>query len=373
MKIALIIFRIGPSHGSILQTYALTRTLEKMGHDVSIIDRQMPIDFFSASITILKRIGSKILGRHKGPVFYFEEYPPQMMSNLDAFVNKELKKRRFLRARTERQLSKIVDQDYDVYIIGSDQVWRPKFVYNIYYYYLDFLPSDNRAKRIAYAPSFGVDFWEYTEEQTKKCKELAKLFNAISVREYTGVHLCEKYLGVSAEHVLDPTMLLTQSDYEALISQDSNAKENYIAYSVLDDSERSKEILNQISSCLNLPLKRINRDPKSPINNERYIEPGIETWLSGIRDASFVITDSFHATVFSIIFHRPFFTINNTMRGSSRFESLLEMVGLKNRIIYDVNDISTNDISTNLNWNDVDGRISKMRLKSVKYLKDNLR
>lgn len=61
------------------------------------------------------------------------------------------------------------------------------------------------------------------------------------------------------------------------------------------------------------------------------------------------------------------------MRGSSRFESLLEMVGLKNRIIYDVNDISTNDISTNLNWNDVDGRISKMRLKSIKYLKDNLR
>lgn len=81
----------------------------------------------------------------------------------------------------------------------------------------------------------------------------------------------------------------------------------------------------------------------------------------------------FHATVFSIIFHRPFFTINNTMRGSSRFESLLEMVGLENRIIYDVNDISTNDISTNLNWNDVDGRISKMRLKSIKYLKDNLR
>lgn len=370
MKIALVIFRLGPSHGSILQTFALTRTLEKLGHEVTIIDRQKPIDYFSASITIFKRFGSKILGRHKGPFFYFGEYSPQVMSNLDVFVNEELKKRRFLRVRTERQLSKIVNQNYEVYIIGSDQVWRPKFVYDIYYYYLNFLPSSDRAKRIAYAPSFGVDFWEYTEEQTKKCKELAQLFNAISVREYTGVNLCEKYLGVSAVHVIDPTMLLQQNDYEMLIHQIDNTKENYIAYSVLDDTEKTKEILHKVSNKLRLPLKRINRDPKSLDKKERYIEPGIESWLSGIRNASFVVTDSFHATVFSIIFNKPFVVIMNEKRGSARILSLLNIFGLDNRIVKS----SEEEIDTNIaiDWGIINSIKKEWQMKSFEFLEEAL-
>lgn len=106
---------------------------------------------------------------------------------------------------------------YDAVIVGSDQTWRPKYSPNIYDFYLDFISKDKRIKRIAYASSFGVDDWEYSAEETKKCAKLSKLFDGISVREQSGIDLCKDHLGVDSELALDPTLLLNKDDYVTLI------------------------------------------------------------------------------------------------------------------------------------------------------------
>src|SRR5690606_26995758 len=99
------------------------------------------------------------------------------------------------------------NRKFNAVIVGSDQTWRPKYSPNIYNYYLDFLKDNNQIKKLAYASSFGTAEWEYTTEQTEKCKTLAKQFHAISVREHTGVDLCREKLGVEAIQLLDPTLL----------------------------------------------------------------------------------------------------------------------------------------------------------------------
>ena len=372
MKIALVIFRLGPSHGSILQTYALYKILKRLGHEVTIINRQPNVKVLSTLKKCASRLKHRLIGDYRGPVFYTGDYSPQSMINLNEFVDNNFKDD-LVTIVSEKELNKVKNNEYDAYIIGSDQTWRPEYVCDIYYYYLDFLPRNNKAKRIAYAPSFGVDVWEYDEIQTKKCKELAHLFDSISVREQSGVELCKKYLDIEAEHVLDPTMLLKREDYEKLIQKASEEDENYIAYSVLDDTESTSEILDIISGKLNLPLKRINCNHHSPNKRFCYAEPSIEDWLNGIRNAAFVVTDSFHATIFSIIFNRPFLTIGNIERGMSRFSSILNQMGLQGRLITSSN-IEGYECLVNepIMWERVNQTIEEIRQKSINYLVRNL-
>lgn len=105
---------------------------------------------------------------------------------------------------------------YDAFVVGSDQIWRPHFFPHIEEAFLSFARGWD-VKRVAYAPSFGTDTWEYSAAQTARCARLLKDFDAVSVREQSGVALCRRHLGVSARHVPDPTMLLPASDYSAII------------------------------------------------------------------------------------------------------------------------------------------------------------
>ena len=213
MKIALTVYRIGPSHGSILQTYALYRTLYKMGHEVSILDRQNNLSVYRILRNIARRIKGRIFNSYTGPVFYTKDYSSLSMKELNTFIQKNLRASTITFSK-KRELNIIVNSNnYDCYIIGSDQTWRPKYVYDIKYYFLDFLPTSYSVKRIAYAPSFGTNEWEFSPSLTAECKEYISRFSAISVREDAGVSLCKKYFNVQATHVLDPTFLLSQEDY----------------------------------------------------------------------------------------------------------------------------------------------------------------
>src|SRR5690606_19494961 len=213
---------------------------------------------------------------------------------------------------------------FDAVIVGSDQTWRPKYSPNIYNYYLDFLEENQQIKKIAYASSFGTAEWEYTTEETEKCKKLVKQFDAISVREAAGVDLCKNKLGVDATHLLDPTLLLTADDYSEIINRPKENKELFTY--VLDESKEKQDFINEVSQKLNLKQHTnqgisFNANVKRPL--EELIKPPLETWLQGFRDAEFVITDSFHGTVFSIINKKPFISLVNVERGASRFESFL--------------------------------------------------
>ena len=369
MRIALIAFRFGPSHGSILQSYALYTVLKRMGHSVTIFDRQPGLDLKSTFIGCVSRIKHRLIGDYYGPVFYSGDYSRKSMAHIKGFINKYLAKD-VESFRSAKALQRLLKNRYDAYIVGSDQTWRPKYVYDIYYYFLGFLPIHSKAKRIAYAPSFGVDDWEYDEIQTMRCKELAQLFDAISVREQSGVALCKKYLDKDAVHVLDPTLLLKREDYETLLPYRSFDEEHYIAYSVLDDSEKTQEVLEFIRLELKLPLRRINKSSFNERGNN--VEPAIEDWLMGIRDADFIVTDSFHATVFSIIFNRPFLTIGNRGRGLSRFSSILNLVGLHDRLFLGDYSNSQPLLSDNIDWDIVNQRLDIHRQLSIKFIENSM-
>src|SRR5690606_22144408 len=210
---------------------------------------------------------------------------------------------------------------FNAVIVGSDQTWRPKYSPDIYNFYLDFLENNNEIKKLAYASSFGTAAWEYTEEQTQRVSELAKQFHAISVSEAGGVDLCREKLGIEAVHLLDPTLLLTAEDYSELINQPKTNKELFTY--VLDESKEKQDFIQFIGKELKLKqhtnqAQKFDAKVKRPL--EELIMPPLEGWLQGFRDAEFVITDSFHGTVFSIINKKPFITLVNVKRGASRFE-----------------------------------------------------
>ena len=233
--------------------------------------------------------------------------------------------------------------------------------------FLDFA-KDWKGKRIAYAASFGVDNWEFSSEETRICKELAKSFNAISVREDTGVGLCEEYFGIKAEQVLDPTLLLHSSDYVKLIKEASLQKNNrkLFAY-VLDKTPEKIAFVEKVAKEKGLQPNYINLsfgDIREPV--KQRILPSVEQWLSYFYDAEFVVTDSFHGCVFSIIFNKKFVTIGNEERGMSRFKSLLSLLGLERRLCTNLSDIDSSIlIGENI---DYEMRLSLLRQKSMQFL-----
>lgn len=370
MKIALIVFRIGPSHGSILQTYALYQTLQRMGHEVTILDRQRHFSVYRMLRSVLGRIKGSILKTYNGPIFYFKEYPDTTMKELCHFVQKELSSNT-ITFNKKSKLDAIVQQGYDCYIVGSDQTWRPKYVEDIKYYFLDFLSPDSLVKRIAYAPSFGTDEWEYSLKLTEECKTLLSRFSAISVREDDGVALCKKYFNAQATHVLDPTLLLSREEYISLIEKTYTESNQILAFSILDKSELATKIIQKVSAELDVKLYQINASHNCTASG--WIEPSIDKWLGGIYNSKFVVTDSFHATVFAIIFNKPFITIINSARGSSRIKSLLSMFGLENRMVNSLDQISDHLLFSPIDWKTINQIIAVEKDRSINWLKEVLK
>lgn len=369
MKVALVAFRYGPSHGSILQTFALTRVLESMGHQVTIIDRQRPIKWHDVDNCFRRVARSIIKGKCSVADFYLGSFPKSMMDNLNVFIDEQLRLQT-ISFSSERELKRIGAGDYDAYIVGSDQTWRPKYVYDVYNYFLDFVPVNRMVKRVAYAPSFGTKEWEYTQEQESKSRKLLSVFNGVSVREDDGVILCKKHFSVDAKHVLDPTMLLKGADYLQFVKEHTG--ENYIGYNFLDLSPEKMAMVEMMSKSLGLASRQlISMGDESRSHKER-IAPSINDWLSGIYNSQFVLVDSFHATVFCILFHKNFVTIGNVQRGLSRFTSLLKMVGLENRLVTSDSDLSKLMTIPSIDWNRVEEKVSIMRESSIDFLKTSL-
>ena len=232
--------------------------------------------------------------------------------------------------------SDIKESEYDAIIVGSDQVWRPRYfgIKQIGNAYLKFAEGWN-IKRIAYAASFGTDEWEYTAKQTSGCGRLLRMFDAVSVREDSGVRLFRERFGVGARHVLDPTMLLDKNDYVKLFETvgTPNSKGNLLCY-MLDETEEKRGVVRRIADEKGLTpfnVKSQSDSIASPIGER--IQPPLERWLRGFYDAEFVVTDSFHACVFSILFGKPFVAVGNADRGMSRFNSLFSMFGLEDRLV----------------------------------------
>ena len=335
MKIGILTLPLHTNYGGILQAYALQTVLERMGHEVHVIEKEkrpLSINKYKMPLTYGKRIAKNLMGK-KVPIFYEQKYnreQPIIRQYTDQFIEK------YIHLIKYKEFSDIKESEYDAIVVGSDQVWRPKYfgINQIEQAYLRFAENWN-IKRMAYAASFGTDEWEYTTKQTSICGELLKKFDAVAVREESGVQLCKEHFRVEAQHVLDPTMLLEKEDYIKLFEANNTPKSqgNLLCY-FLDETDEKKELIKRVAKekrLIPFNVKSKSEDINSPISDR--IQPPLEQWLRGFYDAEFVVTDSFHACVFSILFKKPFFVVGNITRGMSRFVSLLDMFGIVDRII----------------------------------------
>lgn len=376
MKIAVYTLPIITNYGGILQAYALQQTLIKLGHEVVLINRKRTYPPFI--ITILSRLKRRVFKHHSNIILTRNQQRYIAVNSTD-FINRNINLSTPIRNRNDL-VSYFENNNYDVVIVGSDQVWKPQTYADISISFFDFLKKDNKIKRIAYAPSFGRDKWEYSDEETKKCSKLVNLFSAVSVREDSGVDMCKTYLNCNAEHLLDPTMLLEKSDYVKLLADvDLETKKKTLYTYILDVSTEKKKIIDEVAKKKN--IKEFSYQPKKPmfktdevkIKLDDLVFPPVENWIKGFYDAEFVITDSFHGTVFSILFNVPFIAIGNKRRGMARFESILKMFGLQERLITNIDSYNIEYLlHSNIDWDNVNRILNEERNKGMQFLKQNI-
>lgn len=373
MKVGVITLPLHNNFGGILQAYTLQKVLRDLGHNAVLIDKSRYVSlgpWYIKYPIYIKNAILKFIMRQKvevRPDVEINKIPKTIAQHTEPFINKYIK-----RIYT-KDFSNIKKNKFDAFIIGSDQVWRPRyFGQRIENAYLDFAKEWN-VKRIAYAASFGAEEWEYTNEQTCTCSELLKIFNAVSVRESLAVEFCKERLGVKVEHVLDPTMLLTKENYINLfnVAGITQSEGDLFCY-ILDNNPENSNIIESIARERNLNPFYVNsryEDPNAPL--EERIQQPVEKWLRAFYDAEFVITDSFHACVFSIIFNKPFIVFGNKERGMARFESLLNMFGLEDRLVSSLNETKT-VLEKPIDWDRVNNIHKRLKKESLFFLKKNL-
>lgn len=332
MKIAILTLPICINYGGILQAYALQTVLESFGHDVFFLNlRYERNPFWLRFLVNCKRI----------VYFYFFNKVTNLSPKETRFVTKEVARFVVNNIKLGRPIytqdglyKEYKKHKIDLIIYGSDQIWRPAYAPNIYYYFGSFVRSD--VKQISYAASFGIEnASEYNSEQLHKCTDLLKAFSSISVRESSGIDICKNAFKATAECHLDPTLLLTIEDYQKLITRvgTKESKGNLLVY-ILDDTEEKQNLILKIAKAHSLTPFYLNLDVNDTnIPIEKRVLPSVEQWLRGFCEADYIVTDSFHGCVFSILFKKQFISLGNKIRGTNRFESLLKIFGLEERML----------------------------------------
>lgn len=371
-KIAILTQPLKSNYGGIIQNYALQKVLKNNYFNVITVDRDYP-EFSKIKLT-LSFYKRKILSflKNNNNVVLSKKNLKEILSNSTNFIETNIN--RTSKIRNEKALTDVFDTNhFDAVIVGSDQVWRPMYSPNIYNYYLDFLIDNKNIKKIAYAASFGTEQWEYDKDQTQYCKELVEEFDLVTVREKSALKLVENNFNVKAHFVLDPTLLLSKEDYNDLIYYEKSLINNKGIYTyVLDRNSDKNNLISNIEEILD--KKSFFCQPKFSTNQpisktiEDYKYPKVEQWLKGFNDADFIITDSFHGTVFSIIYNKPFIAIANKERGASRFESLLEELGLLDRLVYSNTEVTEELIKRKIDFDSVNSKIKMLKEQSLQLL-----
>lgn len=353
MKIGILTQHFLLNYGGIIQNYALQQVLIKLGHRPLTFEHDTCYGYFKWLLRSIKCIFK---------AQSFKDLPARPVYKGRIGQKNFIK---FILAHIQSvPISKFTPSltkyyGIEAYVVGSDQVWRPAFNLGerLENMFLDF--ADDNVKKIAYAASFGTSEWEFTKAQSITCSALAKRFDVISVREDSGVTLCQEHLGVNAVHVLDPTLLLNKEDYLKICACIPKGKRHLFVYSLVV-SDKLIAIAEQVAKFMN--LKIIIMEAGSKVKKE----DSIEQWLAHFRDADFVVTDSFHGMVFSLIFNVPFNVVINKSGGVSRYISLLSQFALQDRIIEEA------PLMNMINWNEVNEQLSRMRTQSIDFLKKAL-
>lgn len=369
------------NYGAVLQAYALTKQLKKWGTFPEIfnyqyntgsqivatefeVDRSIKARLkyvFSGDITITQKILYRYARKKRNAqreLFkkFVQEYVPIDLLKEVSYENLKSK-----------------ELEYDCLICGSDQVWNPLIHanQNDAGFFLQF--GGEKCKRIAYAPSFGVA--KLPEQAKSTLKEYTDKFTALSVREQSGAELMKEVCGRDVPVMLDPTMMVDDSIWTGFNKMPKGIPSQYILVYRFGKMEYMEEYIRRCEAKLKIPVLEI------PVSIESYgrghkllFGVGPEEFVTLIRNARLVLTDSFHASVFSILNHTQFYTFlrqGRTQKNNmnNRMENLLQIVGLQERLIYpDSDGIDYSEI----NFENADFILTEKRKESQEFLKNAL-
>ena len=333
------------NYGSALTSFAMNRTLKKMGK----------------SVLMLEHPGINV--NQKSEPSFGMQFAQEFYECSD--ITSEKNAKRF-------------NDKCDTFIVGSDQLWagwyhnKPENKF----FFLDFVQKNKR--KISYATSFGNEEALFPEWNRFAIGYLLSRFDAISVREKTGINICKNVFSVQANWVIDPVFLCGIDSYEEILSKSKiKEQEPYIFAYILDPTPDKIEAIKLVSSKKNISYRIItdalggnNKNIDYIYNDKNFIlQPRIEDWLSYIKQSSFVISDSFHAFCFSLIFKKNMIIFINKLRGSSRFASMAEVSCLQDRLIYNSNEIEERNLyNKNVDFESVSNKVEKFIFKSKEWL-----
>ena len=345
MKIAILTLPLHTNYGGILQAYALQKYLKQQGHSSEVILLQLySRPTYKIWLSLLKSIILTILGKGEERRVWLElqerYHQKQIARRIDKFIKKNIKFSPSV--QNIETLHKLANNKYDAFIVGSDQVWSKQYMSSLpmEYFFLDFVPMS--VTKIAFAASFGSNKNDYSIEEQEKCGTSYSRLDFVSVREHSAIDFIKKELGwenkSNCEHILDPTMLFNKDFYIKQFNLKQNAAKQDTIFTYILDELVNKELftnpLREEYQIINVP----SSDTYFNKTKSNVMVSPIE-WLQTIFNSCAIITDSFHCCVFSILFHRPFLVVLNSIRGNSRIESLMTTFNLNNRILSAPNDI----------------------------------
>ena len=377
MKVAIVTLPLHTNYGGLLQAYALKRCLTDIGHEVTVLDLEdkMPGPKpLKAPFVYARRMLVRVLKGSSAPEVFrerrFKKELPLVGVNTCKFIYERIA------PRVVSSYGRIHEGEYDAFVVGSDQVWRPRYFPNVENAFLAFAKGWD-VKRIAYAASFGTSELEYDSDQLRICSDLLSSFDAVSVREETGVVMCSEWFErEDVAHVLDPVMLLGAQEYRGMASavKEHPAKGKLVTY-MLDGSDHKRSVVDFISRAGGFEVHDVSVKPYDrDLSLEERVVPALEQWLAGFADADFVVTDSFHGCVLSILFHKRFIVVGNTSRGLARLQSLTEMFGLDQRLVQGIDPEDDGEyFLSEPDWAAVEEVLQKRRQECLAFLKNNLK
>jgi len=344
-KVGILTFHYSNNnYGAVLQAYSIYKLIEDLGYQSYIID------FIPKKERISKKdILQAIFG------FRFRVFRKHYLKRLLDGKPQNLKK---------------LNNTLDTFIVGSDQVWRYRpNTKALHTYFLDFV---DHSRKIAYGASFGVDSWEGPPATVEEIRAKIIDFNAISVREQSGVDICKHTFGVKSELVIDPTLVINKKHFDDMTrdNQSNSKRKAYLGYMLLDESEEHKQFFKNKARKYHLKFINIKG---IPVNKKGlYIFNSPIKWLKLIKRADVIVTDSFHCTVFSIIFQKKFICLGNEKRGLTRLQNLLNLIGEPERLLLDLKNFDENLLTKGINYTKIKSVLDKEAENSIRYLKRSL-
>ena len=365
MKVDIITRHSVPNYGSLLQSYATQKVIEEMGFESEIINYTRYEERYKNLVNTLikgKKWDKNIITRIIYKMIQEPNYT-KMYRKFEKYRKNFLKESKLEYGNLQELKDNIPEAD--VYCSGSDQIWGK--IGTVEYdeaYFLKFI--EDRTKRcIAYSSSFGKE--EIDGSLEKNINKLLKNYSDILVREDTAKSILKKHGIENVEQVLDPTLLLNKEQWSNLTNKVKNKQKKYILVYQLHDNKSFDKYAKEFSKKTGLKLLRISPSIYHITRSGKLIYlPNQYEFLSLFQNAEYVLTDSFHATVFSIIFNRKFVDILPG-KTSTRITSILKLTGLQDRILTKYDDFSF--INKNIDFSECNTIIENERKRSIELLK----